>query len=354
MNNIPGIKKSVTLALALGLSLSALTVSAQPPEPEQLREIRRSIDVFSSVMNESLGFNDRRGVFTPRAGDVQGHYLAGQGIVLEIITPLQGFRSSTNLGSLNRALGDLSSQLGSLMSSGVVSRPDFEAMRESMVMSLRSDEIAAFYSEQMQELSTLFDLPAIEQALASAAASAHNLSNLEEMDPASRARLSQQLQELRSELAQRLNDTEALREDIRARLMQTDAVPSEEVQQAWQRAREELDGQVAELRAQVAEQAQDLQQRSEAVQAERQLQWQQDIIELESTMFVALCDYASGLRTLPDGEHLTLIMTGLGSQSGEGRRPDRIHVFNKSDLLACQRGDLDPADMGNRAVSYDF
>jgi hypothetical protein len=305
-------------------------------------------------MSESLGFNERRSVFSPRVGDVQGHYLAGQGIVLEMITPLQGYRSTTSMQLLNSALDDLSSQLGNLMASGVVSRPDFEAMRDSMAMSLRSDEIAAFYNEQMQQLSALFDLPALEQALASAAASAHNLSDMGEMDPASRARLNQQLQDLRSQLAQRLDDVEALRRDIRERVMQTDAVPSEEIQEAWQQARQELDAQVTTLRQQIAEQAQALRQRSQALEAERQLQWQQDVIELETKVFLVLCDYASGLRALPDGEHLTLMMTGLGSQGGEARRPDRIHVFSKSDLLACQRGDLGPADMRNRAVSYDF
>lgn len=347
-------KWSGVIALATVLSLPALSATGQNLSAEQLDEMRRSIDVFSGVMRESLGFNERRGVFSPRAGDVQGHYLAGQGIVLELIAPLQGFRSTANMQSLNSALEELSSQLGSLMSSGVVSRPDFEAMRDNMAMSLRSDEIAAFYREQMQQLSALFDMPAIEQALASAAASAHNLRNLGEMDTASMEQMNQQLQDLRAQLAQRLGEIEALRQEIRDRAMQTDALPSAEIQASWQQAREQLEVQVAALREQVADQAQVLRQRNEDLEAERLAQWQQEVAGLEGRVFVVLCDYASGLRALPDDEHLTLMMTGLGSQAGEDRRPDRVHVFDKSDLLACQRGELDPEDLRSRAVSYDF
>ncbi|HDZ09547.1 hypothetical protein [Pseudohongiella sp.] len=347
-------KWSGAVALAAALSLPAVTATAQNLTAEQLGEMRRSIDVFSGVMRESLGFNERRGVFSPRAGDVQGHYLAGQGIVLELTTPLQGFRSTTSMHSLNSALEELSSQLGNLMASGVVSRPDFEAMRDNMAMSLRSDEIAAFYREQMQQLSALFDMPAIEQALSAAAASAHNLRNMGAMDSASLEQMNQQLQDLRVQLAQRLSETEALRQEIRDRAMQVDALPSAEIQANWQRTREQLEVQVAALREQVAGQAQALRARNEALEAERLAQWQQDVAGLEDQVFVVLCDYASGLRALPADEHLTLMMTGLGSQAAEGRQPDRIHVFNKSDLLACQRGDLDPEDMRSRAVSYDF
>jgi len=340
--------------LVLALLLPVLPANAQNLSAEQLEEMRRSIDVFSGVLRESLGFNERRGVFSPRTGDVQGHYLAGQGIVLEMITPLQGYRSSTSMQSLNSALEGLSSQLGSLITGGVAPRPDLEAMRDSMALSLRSDEIAAFYREQMQQLSALLDMPAVEQALASAFASANSLRNLGGMDSEGMERVNQQLQDLREQLAQRLTETEALRRELRERALQADALPSEAIQQSWQQARDQLQVQVAALQEQVAAQAQALRERNEALEAERLVAWQQDVTALEEQVFVVVCDYAAGLRVLPDGERLTLMLTGLGAYVGDGRRPDRIHVFNKADLLACQRGDIAPEEMRSRAVSYDF
>jgi len=342
------------IALATVLCASAGAALAQDLSDGQLQEMRRNIDVFSGVMRESLGFNERRGVFSPRAGDVQGFYLAGQGIVLELITPLQGYRSTTSMQSLNSALEDLSSQLGSLMSRGVVSRPDLDALRDSMAMSLRSDEIAAFYREQMQQMSALLDIPAIEQALASAAASARNLSSLGEIDAEAMERMNQQMQTLREQLAQRLREAEALRQEIREQAIQTDAIPSEEIQASWEQAREQLELQVAALREQIAEQAQVLQQRNAVLEAERLAQWQRDVADLEDQVFAVVCDYASGLRALPDDEHLSLMMVGLGGQSADGRRPDRMHVFARSDLLACQRGDLDLQGLRSRAISYNF
>lgn len=341
-------------ALVLALCAPGWPALAQNPGIGELEEMRRSIYVFSGVLSESLGFNERRGVFSPRAGDVQGHYLAGQGIVLEIFTPLQGYRGATSMQSLNSALDELSSQLGSLISSGVVSRPDFDALRDSMAMSLQSDEIADFYRAQMQQLSMLLDMPSIEQALASAAASAHNLTNLGEMDPESMERISQQMQSLRAQLAQRLSEVEALRQEIRERALQNDALPGEDIQARWGQTRAQLEAELAALREQVAEQARELQQRNEALEAERLAQWQQNVAMLEDRVFVLLCDYAAGLRNLPADQHLTLMMTGLGEQTVEGRRPDRVHVFRKSDLQACQRGELDADDMRSRAVSYDF
>ena len=341
-------------ALTMALSVPGVPAIAQAPNDEQLEEMRRSIDVFSGVLRETLGFNERRGMFSPRAGDVQGSYLAGQGIVLELVTPLQSYRSAASMQSLNSALEELSSQLGDLMSSGLVARPDFDELRESMAMSLRSDEIAAFYREQMQQLSALLDLPEIERALTSAAASAQNLSNLGDMDPETAERMNQQMQALRTQLRQHLVEAEALRREIRERAAQADVIPSEEVRAGWEQAREQLEVQVAALREQIAEQARALEQRNEALRAERLAQWQRDVLALEEQVFMVLCDYAAGLRTLPADEHLTVMLTGLGAQAGDGRRPDRVHVFDKADLLACQRGDLQPGDLRSRAVSYDF
>ena len=340
--------------LAIALLLPALPTNAQNLDAEELEELRRSIDVFNGVLRESLGFNERRGVFSPRTGDVQGHYLARQGIVLEMITPLLGYRSSTSMQSLNSALEDLSSQLGSLITGGVISRPDLEEMRDAMALSLRSDEIATFYRDQMQQLSTLLDIPAVEQALASAVASANNLRNLGELDPEGMERLNQQLQDFRVQLSQRLAQADALRREIRERALQTDALPSEAIQLSWQQARDQLQAQVAALRGQIAEQTQALRERNEALEAERLAAWQQDVTALEERIFVVVCDYAAGLRVLPDGERLTLMLTGLGAYVGDGRRPDRIHVFNKADLLACQRGDITFDEMRTRALSYDF
>lgn len=342
-------------ALAAFLSLPVLPASAQNLSEAELDEMRRNIGVFSGVLRESLGFNEPRGVFSPRTGDVQGSYLAGQGIVLEVTTPLQSDRRSTSsMHSFNSALEDLSSQLGNLITGGVISRPDIEAMRDSMALSLRSDEIAAFYREQMQHLSALLDIPAIEQALTSATASAHNLRSLGAIDPEEMERLNQQLRDLREQLAQRLAETEALRQEIREQALQTNALPSEEIQQGWQQAREQLEIQVASLRDQIAEQAQVLRERNDTLETERRVRWQADVTQLEERVFVVLCDYASGLRALPADERLTVVLTGLGASSENARKHDRIHVINKSDLLACQRGDLAPEGMRSNAVSYDF
>lgn len=348
-----------TTAVVGMLGVAAMPLSAQPPSADALAEIRRSIDVFSGVLREGLGLNERRGVFSPLAGGVQGHYLAGQGIVLEMITPLRNYRSAASVQSLNSSLHELSAQLGSLMERGVVTRPDFEAMRDTMALSIRSDEFANFYREQMEQLAVNIDISSVEEALGSATASLHGLRNMGELEPEAMARLTQRVQELREELAARMADTEALRQDIREQMQRAASeLPAEEIQQNWQQAREQIRAEVAALRDQASEQAALLQARQAALEEARQAQWQQDVTDFESQLYAVLCDYASGLRALPEGEHLTVRLAGLGApaqvSSEQTSRRDRVHIFARNDLLACQRGDIDLAGLRNRVVSYDF
>jgi hypothetical protein len=331
-----------------------LQAQTQNNTQEEFDELRRNVDIFTGMLKEGLGFNVRQQVFMPRGGDVRGRYLAGQGITLEITTPLQSARAAIGMQSMQDSLQDLSVQLSSLMERGLVMRPDFESLRESMALSLRSEEIATFYREQMQRLSSIEDFTVVDRALSAASASVRNLQNLGELDAATTERMSEELRELRGELVARVSEMNELRREMRERSQASDELPDDQTRQRWQQASEQLQAQAAELREQAMTQTQALRERNEQLRAQRVVQWQQEVTDFENQVFRLLCEFAGGLRSLPDGENVTAILSGLGEDAGTASRRDRIHVISREDLQLCQRGDIDFAQLRQRAVSYTF
>jgi hypothetical protein len=345
-------------AILAGAAILALTAGgpgyAQNPSQADIDELRGNVDVFTNVLKEGLGLNTRTGAFSPRQGDVRGRYLAGQGIVLDITTPLQGGRNAVSAQAVNNAFQDLSVQLNNLMNRGALMRPDLDSMREAMALSLRSDEVAEFYREQLQRLSAMEDFSAIDRVLATASASLQGLHSLGEIDASTMQDLSERLREMRRELMVKLDDANTLRREMREQSQRTDALPDEETQARWQHARDVLRDQLAQLHERAMEQAEQLQARNEQISTRRAEQWRQDVQAFEVQTFAALCDYAGGLRALPDNEYLTIVLVGLGEDAPGGGRRDRIHVVSKQDLLLCQRGDIDNQALRGRAASYSF
>lgn len=346
-------------ALAL-LVAGAAPLHAQPPtsaevlSQEELDELRGHMDVFSNVLKEGLGLNARAGVFVPRQGDVRGRYLAGQGVMLEIMSPLQGSRSNVSAQAVNSAFQDLSAQLNNLMTRGAMMRPDLDAMRETMALSLRSDEVAEFYREQLLRLSAIDDFSVIDRVLATASSSVQGLHTLGEIDTPALQELSEQLRVLRSELMLRVEQANTLRREMREQSQRTDTLPDEETRARWQQARETLQDQLAQLHVDALAQASQLRARNEVINARREAQWQQDVQAFELLTFAALCDYAAALRALPDRENITVVLAGLGDASSDGGRRDKVHVVSKQNLMSCQRGDIDSQVLRGRAVSYNF
>jgi len=348
---------SNVISALIGLTLVwvfAGPLHAQTANQEEIDELRRNVDIFTGLLREGLGFNTRPQVFMPRTGDVKGRYLAGQGITLEIATPLQGTRGAISMQSMQDSLQDLSVQLGSLMERGMVMRPDFESLRETMALSMRTDEIAAFYREQIQSLSSIEDFSVVDRTLAAATATVQNLHNLGEIDAPTMERISTELRRLRIELLARVTEMNDLRREMRERSQASDELPDAQTQQRWQQAREQLQAQAAELREDAMVQAQSLRERNEQLRARRVAQWQQEVSDFETQVFQLLCEFAGGLRSLPDNENVTAILNGLGDETGDGSRRDRIHVMARADLQLCQRGDINFEELRSRAVSYNF
>jgi hypothetical protein len=340
--------------LVLGALISFPAVGLA--QESQVHEMRRHVDVLSSALRESLGLSARAGVFSPRAGDITGRYLARQGVLLEISTPLQAGRLPTGLSmeNLSQSLDELSVQLSGLMERGLVVRPDMEAIRDAMALSLRTDEAGRFYRDQIQSLTDFESMATVERVLASSASALQRMQSAGHLDGAELGSLSTELQRLRQQLLQRVRGVEDLRREIRELAANTDSLPEQPILERWQLAREALVDGMSGLRQEVAQHAAAV---DIAQQRWRQQQVEQRELELagfEMTLFGTLCDYAGGLREMPQHEYLTIVLRGVAEEDGSGGRRDRVYVLAQSALQQCVRSVITPAQLLQQAETYSY
>jgi myosin heavy subunit len=84
---------------------------------------------------------------------------------------------------------------------------------------------------------------------------------------------------------------------------------------------------------------------------QRRLDREQAYAELENLLLQTLCDYGHTLKSLPGDEHVNLLIENARRENGN--EFDRMFVFQKKDVLACQAQSMDVAELRERATIYD-
>jgi len=319
-----------------------------------LDEMQRNIEIFSGVLREGLGLNSRAGIFSPLNGSVRGTYFMDQGIVLEIVSPLASNRSAFNWQTLEGSLQELSGQISSFVNSqsARVNPPDLEAMRESMALSLRGETARGAYAQLLEHLRNVDISSEIESALANASESARSLHQMGQIDDARLNALMAEVSERRARVSERIAALQALRSEVSA-AASNDAADTAGTEQQFQTTLDQIVAAVAPVREAAVNRAQELHAMAEQAKREREVQWQSELVVFEENLFGLVCNYAAGLRALPEGEHLTLVLKGLGDES-ESRREDRIHVLNKTDMQRCLQGEQSREQLRGSARTYSF
>lgn len=318
-----------------------------------LGEMQRNIEIFSGVLREGLGLNNRAGIFNALNGSVRGTYFMEQGIVLEIVSPLANSRNANGWQTLENSLQQLSGQISSYVNNQAdrVNPPNLEAMRESMALSLRAETARGAYAQLLERLRNVDISSEIESALVSVSDSARSLHQMGQIDDARLNALMAEVSERRAWLNARIVALQALRSDVNAAASNDAADSATELE--LQAALDEIVAAIVPVREAVASRAQELQAMAERAEREREEQWQGELVDFEANLFGLVCDYAAGLRTLPESEHLTLVLKGLGDES-ESRREDRIHVLSRVDMQRCLQGEQTHEQLQDSARTYSF
>lgn len=340
--------------LFMGVCASSFCAPAKAQNTsDDMLLMRQSVELLSTTLEEGLGLNERRGVFSPRAGDIRGRYLQGHGVVLEVTRNWQ-IRGLPDMGAFSESLGQLSSQLDGLISQGVVQRPDFEAMRDQLALSMRSDEVAVFYREVMQQIAAMQEIPAIERGLATAISSMQTLQSMGQLDDSTRQAIADEIQHLRAELDQQLQTLGGLREQIRQQALTTQTLPDQATQRRWLEVREQLSEDLRTLQSRLSEQTALLsQQRQLAEQKERE-QAEQDLALFQTRLFELLCDYGAGMRNLPLQESINIVLIGAGDNQADNVRRDVVYHLGRESLMACQQGRLTAQALQSAAQRYQY
>ena len=346
-----------TLAVAVAV-VSAASVTAQGP---LIEDLQRNVDIFSGVLEDALDFEQAKGLFGLSLGGIESTYLIGQGVVLELRTPLANSRNRLSLASLNSAMQTLQvrgnpfealalsqSRAQSLSSSSSSSAP------ASPVMTLRNESAGSTsaYNQMMERVANVDYSLAVNNAIQQATESARSLRSLGSIDEGDYAELRADIEGLRAEMGEKMQDLREIEAQIRESTSQ--AITQSNIEEELRLKLNTVMAQIEPLREQAVAKAAQLRRRSEQAEQAYTQQWQQDVIMFEDKLYQAMCDYGSTLRELPRDERVSIILTGLGEQGADQRRTDKIHVFNKADLQACQSDDISVATLRERSDHYSY
>ena len=354
------LKKSLFIAFAALNCWHTLAQDSQSQpiqsQPIQLQNMQRNIDIFSGVLQDTLDFAEAKGLFGMSLGGIESTYLLGQGVLLEVRTPLANNRNRLNLASLNSAMQSLQGRgnpfesIARSQSSAVQS----SSSQDSPLMALRnhSVETSSFYAEMMEKIANVDYSLAVNNALQQAYESARSLRSLDSVDESDYEKLRVDIDALRTDMRnkmQRLREVESQIRDTTDK-----ALTNENIEEQMRAKLDEVMAQIEPLREQAIAKAAELKLRSEQAEQVFSAQWQQDVVQFEDKLYQAMCDYGTTLRELPFDERVTVILTGLGELDESQRRTDKIHVFDKVDLHECQSGDISVVTLRERSKQYSY
>lgn len=340
-----------TLAVAVAV-IGATSAHAQDPS---LEDLQRNIDIFSGVLEDALDFQEAKGLFGLSLGGIESTYLLGQGVVLEVRTPLANSRNRLSLASLNSAMQTLQVR-GNPFESLAISQTQSQSSsaQASPIMALRSQsaESASFYTQMMERVANVDYSLAVNNAIQQATESARSLRSLGSVDDDDYEQLRADIEGLRAEMGEKMQGLRELEAQIRESA--TQALADSNIEEEMRVKLDAVMAQIEPLREQAVAKAAELKLRSEEAEQVHAQQWQQDVVEFEDKLYQAMCDYGSTLRELPVDERVSIILTGLGEQGEDQRRTDKIHVFSKADLQECQSGDISLATLRERSEYYSY
>ena len=333
-------------------------VAAQQAE---MPELRNQIQVFTGVLREGLGLDTSPGFLGISSGRVTSVYLQNQGVLFEIRTPLANQRNRVSLNALAssiRGISGGSNPFEAMVRSQADRQAPSRQASESRVLS-EASELAMQAVQQTAETLRAIDYQAsIDAAIRDAYRRVRMLQDIGSINDQAVVDLRREVDSLAQQLQERLQQLREL-ESVES-VESDDTLASTTTDEAEARTLvneqriEQLRAALQQLGDQARQTAAELTVQYEQAKLEYRQRWQEEIVAFEESLFGLLCDYGATLRELPDDEHVTVVLLGLGADTEQDLPADRLHVVAKADLLACQSGELDWQALRQRADSYNY
>ncbi len=340
------LKRTALMASAIASAGFSAGIVAQEPA---IADLQKNIEIFSGVLTEALDLEQATGLFGMSLGGIDSTYLYGQGVVLEVRTPLSSRRNTLSLAALTSTLQDM--QAGSNPFE-LLSRTSNTAPTSTPILSsATANEAEEFYRAMMERMSNVDYSLRINSAIQQATDYARSLRSLEKLGEIDYAAVLADLDEIRVEMQVEFERLRSVEADLRQAVS---AAANTVVESDLQASLDNVLGRLEPIRDRAVAKAEELRELSRVAEQEYAESWLQEVAIFEANVYSAMCDYGSTLHLLPNAEHVTVILTGLGADSGESRRSDKLHVFKKSDLVSCQNGEIDAHSLQERSRQYSY
>ncbi|MBT1062756.1 hypothetical protein KJY73_04175 [Bowmanella sp. Y26] len=303
-------KSSICLLLA---GMFAASVQAA----SQLDELSKELEIMSSIMQTSYKQNrDKKGI---SVRSLQSTYLAGQGVVFRIQTSGGSNRFRFSFNGLDH----------------VIPVPPIEPQIE-----VRGNAVVIENEGHVIEYESIGD----------------ELERVRELFIESNDKLSE-LRDKQRELNWEAREVERRNRDNEFEKRHAEGERRAELEKETQELQKEL-AKIKERQREVEKYAQQLEEEQREANNKRmaaaQEQSKKFLAEFEHNSADILCKYGSGLKSLPAGEHITLVLDSYADGKGRNKSQDRIYVFDYKDVQSCVSGKLDPQKLLGKANTYEF
>ena len=252
-------------ALIIFSATFALPVGAQE---SQILALQRNIEIFSGVLEEVLDLTKGNGLFGVSLGGVENTYLLGQGVVLEVRTPLANSFNRMNLVSLNSAMQSLQARSNPFeaiaLSSASSKAPSLASTAEPL-------EASSFYSDMMEKIANVDYSLAVSNAIRQASESARSLRSLGSIDDSDYTQLQADIEMLRTEMQENMQGLRQFEAELRKSAVE--AISSVDIEAEAQNKLDDLMIKIEPLRARAIAKANELRERSEVAELAHIEQW---------------------------------------------------------------------------------
>ena len=326
---------------------------SQAQEVDLLR-IKDELNAVSMRLEESLGFREGAALFGMNRGRVNAIYLYGQGVLLEIRTPLANERNRLQLASLHSTMQTLQSE-----------NPFEQFLLQNSVSDVASREdvknASSIYQGVLDRIETIDSTLSFSRAIQQAQDSVRLLRALENIDDAGYEALRTELQGLQSNMDENTLALAQLEEEMQVWFGTEIGVPREKTdgsnvpEQDFDRRLSALIETIEPLKELAVEKAEQLTERAQIAEQDHIAQWEGSVLEFEMSLYEYVCDSRLFLRSMPLDENVTFLLKGLGEESESlAGHSDKLHVLKNLDVKKCQTANIDPSELLELAHQYSL
>ena len=302
--------KKMMMCSVIAIATGCASVQSLAQAPEQLSAIAREVSIMENILSTALKQDTDKKV---RA--INANYFAKQGIVFEL-----DIRGANRWHAIFSGAPD----------APLPPMPDIDF----------SDVNIEFISDHVEIIS--------EQAVESSREAYQHAMEVMR-DGAEKVR---DIAEKERDVSRELRDLEREKRDLEFATRHDNSAEEKELAARKKSVEKEIKA-LEKQQTKLTKEQKKARQEISAKQAQREKQKaaeQKQLLEkINQSISLTLCDYGSGLRSLPNNEHVSFVLGGLGQNS-----KSLIKVFNKSDIKKCVIGETKASELALKAVSYQF